>query len=259
MIEARDLVFSYASDAGAGFSLRVERLDIARGERIALVGPSGSGKTTLLHLLAGILAPEKGTLRVAGVDLAATSDSERRAFRIAQVGIIFQELELLEHLNAGENILLPYRIHPSLSLGDEERARASELAGALGIGEKLDRRPARLSQGERQRVAVCRALVNRPRLLVADEPTSSLDAESAKRSLDRMFALVRDEGTTLVMGTHDASLLSRFDRVLELPGLAELPDSDELRSGDARAGTAAPRSARAGEEESRVGDRGGTR
>lgn len=197
------------------FALRIPELQVARGEALAFVGPSGSGKTTLLHLIAGIVAPVEGRIVTEGVEVSALSEPARRDFRVGAIGLVFQEFELLDYLSVFDNIVLPYRINSTLRLDGRVRARAHELADRLGIAKLLGRRPAQLSQGERQRVAVCRALVVDPPLLLADEPTGNLDPANKLRVLDLLFDVARERGATLVTVTHDHELLPHFDRVLD--------------------------------------------
>jgi len=202
------------------FSLRVPELQVARGEALAFVGPSGSGKTTLLHLIAGIVAATAGRVVTEGVALSALSEPARRDFRVRSIGLVFQEFELLDYLSVLDNVLLPYRINPALRLDRSVRARARALAERLGIAKLLGRCPAQLSQGERQRAAVCRALVADPPLLLADEPTGNLDPANKIRVLDLLFDVARERGATLVTVTHDRELLPRFDRVLDFKQFA---------------------------------------
>ena len=136
-----------------------------------MVGPSGSGKTTLLNLIAGILTPEAGRIDVAGTEVSGLSDAERRRFRASRIGFVFQDFALLDYLSVRQNIYYPYRITPALVLDEAARDRAERLATACGIGDKLDRHPSALSQGEQQRVAICRALVTQPKLILSDEAT----------------------------------------------------------------------------------------
>jgi putative ABC transport system ATP-binding protein len=213
MIELDDLRFAYPE---GDFALEVPKLRVERGERVALVGPSGSGKTTILNLVAGIAVPHRGRILVAGEAIAALSDSARRSFRVQQIGLVFQEFELLEYLSVLDNILLPYRIHPSLRLETDVRDRARSLADRLGIGHVLGRSPARLSQGERQRAAVCRALVTQPALLLADEPTGNLDPNNKGRVMDALFEIAKENGATLLTVTHDHDLVPRFDRAVDV-------------------------------------------
>ena len=212
MIRIEDLDFSYGRD---GFRLTVPKLEVAAGEKVAWIGPSGSGKTTLLNLTAGIVSPDHGRIVVSGEELSALGDARRRDFRVRRIGMVFQEFELLDYLSMFDNIVLPYRINSTLRLNGRVRARAHELADRLGIAKLLGRRPAQLSQGERQRVAVCRALVVDPPLLLADEPTGNLDPANKLRVLDLLFDVARERGATLVTVTHDHELLPHFDRVLD--------------------------------------------
>ncbi|MGR3468933.1 MAG: ABC transporter ATP-binding protein [Shimia sp.] len=212
MIEVTDLRFAYPS---GGFALDVPVLRVAQGERLAVVGPSGTGKTTLLNLLSGIATAETGRVAVDGTDLGTLSDSQRRAFRASRIGFVFQNFALLDYLTARENILYPYRIGRGLKLDRAARDRAQALAEACGIGAKIDRRPAALSQGEQQRVAICRALVTQPALILADEATGNLDPATKTLILDLLFDQARAADATLVAVTHDHELLPRFDRVVD--------------------------------------------
>ena len=212
MIEIKDLSFRYGPTS---FRLRVPELSLRDLERVAIVGPSGSGKTTLLNLIAGILTPQTGQIDVAGTDVAQLSDVERRNFRASTIGFVFQDFALLDYLSARQNILYPYRITPALTLDAEARARAEALAVSCGIGDKLDRHPTALSQGEQQRVAICRALVTQPRLILSDEATGNLDPESKSRILDLLFEQAEQAGAAVLAVTHDHELLPRFERVLD--------------------------------------------
>ncbi|MCP5119338.1 MAG: ATP-binding cassette domain-containing protein, partial [bacterium] len=203
--------------------LRIPALEVAAGEKAAVVGPSGSGKTTLLHLAAGVWLPARGGIWVDGTEVTALGEPSRRDFRARRIGMVFQEFELLEYLSVVENILLPYRISTALSLDRGVVQRAEELARDVGLGDKLKRGVGRLSQGERQRVGICRALLTAPKLLLADEPTGSLDAGNKTRVLDILLRYASDSGATLVTVTHDRDLLSSFDRVLDFKGLQEAP------------------------------------
>ncbi len=212
MIELEDLEFHYSE---GGFQLRIHELTVERGSKVAVVGPSGSGKTTFLHLVAGISVPRAGRVVTSGVEVTALDDAARRAFRIRNIGLVFQEFELLEYLNVLDNILLPYRIDPVLRLDPGVRERAARLAERVGIGDKLGRFANQLSQGERQRVAVCRALLVEPALLLADEPTGNLDPANKGRVLDILVDHAEESGATLVLVTHDRDLLGRFQRVID--------------------------------------------
>jgi ABC-type lipoprotein export system ATPase subunit len=212
----RELRFAYP---GGTFALAVEELRLARGERVALIGPSGSGKTTLAELIAGIRLPQAGSVQLCGVELTKLGEAERRALRIAKVGFVFQRFELFEYLSALDNILLPYHLNRALALDRATRERARELAAAVGVEHVLARTPARLSQGERQRVALCRALIAEPELVIADEPTGNLDPSSSARALDLLIEQVERRGATLLVITHDHGLLERFGRVIDLRAL----------------------------------------
>jgi len=216
MIRLTDLRFAYP---GGGFALNVPDLAIARGERLAFHGPSGSGKTTLLHLLAGLMPPDAGRIEIDGTDIAALPDRARRAYRAARIGFVFQNFALLDHLSARENILYPCRIGAGLRLTRAVRARAQALAEACGIADKLDRKPASLSGGEQQRVALCRALVTGPGLVLADEATGNLDPATRDLILDLLFDRVREAGATLITVTHDHAILPRFDRAVDFADL----------------------------------------
>jgi len=206
---------------GDGFQLQVEHFALQAGERVALIGPSGCGKTTFLHLVAGILRAESGRIEVLGQRVDSLDERARRAFRIGKLGLIFQEFELLDYLTARENLLLPFRLHPNPPTREHAQARAEELAQRLGIAGLLDRRPARLSQGERQRVAVGRALAVAPGIVLGDEPTGNLDPDNARSSLDLLSEQAAADGAAVLVVTHDHGLLDRFDRVVELPSLVE--------------------------------------
>ena len=147
MVRIENLAFGYGAD---GFRLRIPEFSLDDGERVAVVGPSGSGKTTLLNLIAGILTPEAGRIDVAGTEVSGLSDAERRRFRASRIGFVFQDFALLDYLSARQNIYYPYRITPALVLDDEAQERAERLATACGIGDKLDRHPSGLSQGEQR-------------------------------------------------------------------------------------------------------------
>ena len=213
MIRLEDVEFAYGE---GDFRLRVPEFTIEQGASAAVIGPSGSGKTTLLNLIAGIALPAGGRIETAGRKVSTLSDAARRDFRVRHVGLVFQEFELLEYLNVLDNILLPYRINPLLQLDRDVNERARRLAEQVGIGDKLSRYPDRLSQGERQRVGVCRAVLPGPAVLLADEPTGNLDPDSAGRVLDILLEYAAKNGATLLMVTHDHTLLPRFQRFVDM-------------------------------------------
>lgn len=213
MIEVRDLAFGYPQ---GGFALRVKELEVAAGESVAVVGPSGCGKTTLLHLLAGILAPASGSIAVDGVEVSGLGREDRQDFRALAMGLVFQEFELLDYLDVLDNVLLPYRVSPALALDDAARGRAAELVEQVGLAGKMRSHPRRLSQGERQRVAVCRSLVTRPKVLFGDEPTANLDADNRDHVMRTLFRYREEQGAPLVVVTHDRELQERFDTVADV-------------------------------------------
>ncbi len=212
MIRVSGLRFRYAEGE---FELRIPELAVRSGECVGVVGPSGSGKTTLLHLIAGIARPEAGTVRTNGAEVTRLGDAERRAFRIRNLGLVFQEFELLDYLSVRDNVLLPCRISSALPLDARVRERAVALARRVGIEDKLERLAGQLSHGEKQRVAVCRALIAEPALLLADEPTGNLDPMNKERVLDILLDYARETGATLLTVTHDHELLPRFGRVID--------------------------------------------
>jgi putative ABC transport system ATP-binding protein len=216
MVEVKQLIFQYPDST---YQLGIDYFCIKPGEKLALIGASGSGKTTLLKLIAGILSPEAGMVTVAGTSPESLDAAERRNFRISRIGFIFQELQLLDYLTVLDNILHPYRINRSLQLDRAVRGRAMELARQTGLADKLGQKPGRLSQGEKQRVAVCRALLPMPRLVIADEATSHLDPASKLRILDLLFLAVERFSASLLVVTHDHELLPYFDRVVDLSEL----------------------------------------
>lgn len=224
MIEIENLSFRYP---GSRFSLAIDALSIAAGETVAILGPSGCGKTTLLNLVSGIQLPDSGTLKVLGTSLPELSDARRRDFRIRRMGMIFQEFELVDYLTTADNILLPYAINASLEDRSDAGERARELVAAVGLEGKWRRRPGQLSRGEQQRVAICRALVTHPQILLADEPTGNLDPVAKSVILDLLFEQCRQRNLTLLFVTHDHSLLEHFDRTLDF-GKLRLSHNDEV-------------------------------
>jgi putative ABC transport system ATP-binding protein len=177
-------------------------------ETVAIVGASGSGKSTLLSIVAGLDTPTSGTVRLAGQDLFAIDEDDRAALRAQKVGFVFQSFQLLGNLTALENVMLP------LELADrrDARAAATEMLGRVGLSQRLNAYPKVLSGGEQQRVALARAFVVHPAVLLADEPTGSLDFATGEKIMELMFDLNREQGTTLVLVTHDKSIAARCDR-----------------------------------------------
>ena len=185
---------------------------LAARESAAIVGASGSGKSTLLSILAGLDTPSSGKVRLAGQDLFSMDEDARAAVRAASVGFVFQSFQLLGNLNALENVMLPLELQGRR----DARSAATELLQRVGLGERLGHYPKLLSGGEQQRVALARAFVVRPAVLLADEPTGSLDFATGERVMELMFELNREAGTTLVLVTHDPEIAKRCDRQLHI-------------------------------------------
>ena len=212
MIHIESLEFEYKAGE---FHLSIPKLSVSSGEKLAVIGPSGSGKTTLLNLIAGINKASKGSVNVNDIEVSQLPDAARRDFRINHIGFVFQDFELLEYLNVVDNIMHPYRITTSLKLTHDVRDRAEALAEQMGIADKLGRSARDLSQGEKQRAAICRALLPGPNLILADEATGNLDPRNKDHILDLLFESVESHGATLLAVTHDHELLPRFDRVMD--------------------------------------------
>jgi putative ABC transport system ATP-binding protein len=212
VVTARDVVRRYGQGDTAVEALRGVSLDIARGRLTAVMGPSGSGKSTLMHILAGLDQPTEGEVTVAGEDITRMDDNQLTRLRRDHIGFIFQFFNLLPMLTAAENIALPLK----LAGGKPDRAWMAELVEKVGLGQRLSHRPSELSGGQQQRVAVARALVSRPSVMFADEPTGNLDSTTS----GEILALLRDSvdtlGQTTVMVTHDAHAAAIADRVVFL-------------------------------------------
>jgi len=211
-VSARGLVKHY--EAGRVRALDGLDLDVHPGEFVAVCGPSGCGKSTLLNLIAAIDRPDAGELRVAGHSLAHLPNGRADEFRRSVIGLVFQLHNLLPELTALENVEAP--LLPTERSGRRRRARARELLERVGLAERAHARPPVLSGGERQRVAIARSLANRPRVLLADEPTGALDSANGERLLDLLAELRREDGTTLLVVTHDPQVARRADRVLHM-------------------------------------------
>jgi ABC-type lipoprotein export system ATPase subunit len=208
MLELQDLAVDYPDRPSLTFDDRV----LAAGEQALLLGPSGSGKSTLLHLIAGLQRPSRGELRIDGAPISRWSEARRDRFRGQRIGIVFQRLHLLPSLSLQQNLLLAQ----TCAGLPREPARVDALLAALGMATLASARPHQLSGGQQQRAALARALVNRPRLLLADEPTASLDDASAAAVLDLLTAEAACAGAALLVATHDARAKARFDRRWEL-------------------------------------------
>lgn len=216
MIRIDDLHFIYPD---GNFSLDISELSINQGESVAIIGPSGSGKTTLLNLICGVSRPQNGDISINGRSLNSQSEKELRQYRISHIGMVFQSFELLEYLNVLDNILLPYRLDNTLHMDMQTVTRAKEIAATFGIDDKLKRYPSQLSQGEKQRVAIMRALITGAKLIIADEPTGNLDPKNTDLVADLLLDFVKKEGATLVTVTHDHDFAKRFDRIIDFTEL----------------------------------------
>ncbi|MGJ8585897.1 MAG: ABC transporter ATP-binding protein [Marinosulfonomonas sp.] len=213
---------AYRWPGQSGFSLTVPQLSVATGESILLLGESGSGKSTLLSLICGTILPDQGSVHVAGTNIATLSGGARDQFRAEQIGVIFQQFNLLPFGSVMDNIQLPLRFAPARRkrVGDAT-AEASRLCTALGLPpDVLSAKATALSVGQQQRVAVARALIGHPPLIIADEPTSALDANSQAAFLDLLFEQTRTHQTSLLMVSHDPRLGDRFDRVIRMEDIA---------------------------------------
>jgi len=212
MLAVRNLTKEYRSGGGALAVLRNVSFDVAAGETLAIVGPSGSGKTTLLGLLAGLDTPTTGTVLLDGADLGSLDEDARARLRGDRVGFVFQSFQLVPTLTALENVQVPLELR---GIRDSD-ARAKDLLERVGLGNRTHHFPTQLSGGEQQRVAIARAFVNRPRVLFADEPTGNLDGATGARIVELLEQLNREDGTTIVLVTHDPVLATRLGRSIRL-------------------------------------------
>lgn len=214
MVRVENLHRSFGTGATAVHALRGVSFDIPRGELVALKGRSGSGKTTLLNLVGGLDSPDEGRVTVDGTQLSGLGEDGLLELRRDRLGFIFQSFGLIPILSAAENVGVPLRLRKADPREREERVAL--LLALVGLADHAAQRPGELSGGQQQRVAVARALANRPKLLIADEPTGQLDAETGLAVMELLRAVVRSEGVTALVATHDPQLLGLADRVLEL-------------------------------------------
>jgi len=214
IIQATGVQKVYHTGTVSVTALRGVDLSVRRGEMVAVMGPSGCGKTTLLNCLSGLDTPDEGQIAIEGVSLSGMSDRERTSYRARRMGFVFQFYNLLPVLSAVENVELPLLVS-GVRLG-EARKRALESLAQVGLAQRANHRPAELSGGERQRTTIARALVNRPALVWADEPTGDLDSETASEIMDVLVDLNREQGLTFILVTHDRGVGARCGRIVRM-------------------------------------------
>jgi len=214
VLSVRGVTRTYDTASGGLTVLKGVNLDVMPGEVVGLIGPSGSGKSSLLHAAGLLERPTSGEIRIDGADVGGLDERARTHIRLASIGFVYQFHHLLAEFDARDNVALPLRI---AGVGQAEaRERASEVLTALGLGERLTHQPAQMSGGEQQRVAVARALANRPRLLLADEPTGNLDPATSQTVFEALHKLVKDTGVAALIATHNMELAGHMDRVFAL-------------------------------------------
>ena len=215
MIHLQNIHKSYPSDADSGLVLGFEDWRVARGGQVALIGESGSGKTTLLNLLSGLVQPDSGIVSIDGTDLAQLSEAQRDRFRADHIGYVFQSFHLLDGYSVKENV----ELGAVFAKGHPQPGRAVELLEAVGLGHRLQHMPRQLSVGQQARVAFARALMNRPKLLLADEPTGALDHENGKQVLAMLLQTARESNITVVCATHDMEVAAAFESTVRVEDL----------------------------------------
>mgnify|MGYP005856661653 FL=1 len=213
-LETRAVKKVYQGESGTIYAVDDVSIQVAAGEFVALVGPSGSGKTTMLSMLAALLKPSEGQIILDGKDLSMMNDLERVALRREKIGFTFQSNNLVPYLSAVENVELMLRLNNRLDKAG--RLRARELLARLGLGERLNNLPGQLSGGQQQRVAIARALIHNPSLVLADEPTASLDTERAYQVVETFSGLIHEQKRAGIMVTHDLRMCAYVDRVLQM-------------------------------------------
>jgi putative ABC transport system ATP-binding protein len=228
LMEARSLEKSFHTEGVERPVLRGLSLSVDRGEWVAAMGPSGCGKSTMLHLLGGLDLPDAGSVRLGDDEITALASRDRARLRRRRVGYVFQQYNLIPHLDVAANIELPQRLAGATRR--EARSRTSELLDALGLGGRERNLPGTLSGGEQQRVAIARAVANHPDLLLADEPTGALDSESAALVLD-LLREQHDRGQTIVMVTHDPNVAAAADRIIDVLD-GRIVDAEQPRPAD---------------------------
>ncbi len=214
VVQARDLVKTYRKGGYEIHPLDGVSLDVTEGEFVAVMGPSGSGKSTLLHIMGGVDRPDSGTCRVADVELSGMKESQLCGFRSANIGFVFQAFNLIPVLSAADNVELPLRLFSMTA--ERRRKQVKPALESVGLNDRADHFPAQLSGGQEQRVAIARALVTDPKLILADEPTGNLDADSSDDIVQILRRLVSEYNKTIIMVTHDASKAAIADRIFTL-------------------------------------------
>jgi putative ABC transport system ATP-binding protein len=212
ILETRNLTKTYRSGDSNLTVLDAVTFELKTATTCAIVGPSGSGKSTLLALCAGLDQPSSGTVQLNGTELTQLNEDQRAKVRNEHVGFVFQNFQLIPTLTALENVMVPLELRS----GNHARERGIELLEKVGLGGRLSHYPAQLSGGEQQRVALARAFINRPKILFADEPTGNLDTETSHRIVEALFDLNAENGTTLVLVTHDLEIATRAQRIIRL-------------------------------------------
>jgi putative ABC transport system ATP-binding protein len=214
VLQAEALTKTYRSGANSLTVLDSVSFSVAQGDTLAIIGPSGSGKTTLLGLCAGLDVPSSGIISLMGFKLNAMSEDDRAHIRNQYVGFVFQNFQLLQTLTALENVMVPLELRGEKNV----QSKAKDLLARVGLAERIHHYPTQLSGGEQQRVAMARAFITDPKILFADEPTGNLDDENSKSVTDLLFGLNKEQGTTLVLVTHNLELAQKTERILRMRG-----------------------------------------
>lgn len=214
ILQAEGLTKTYRSGVNSLTVLDTVSFSVAQGDTLAIIGPSGSGKTTLLGLCAGLDVPSTGIISLMGFKLNAMSEDDRAHIRNQYVGFVFQNFQLLQTLTALENVMVPLELRGEKNVS----AKAKDLLARVGLAERMHHYPTQLSGGEQQRVAMARAFINDPKILFADEPTGNLDDENSKHVSELLFGLNKEQGTTLVLVTHNLELAQKTERILRMRG-----------------------------------------